>query len=96
MQIVQIGPYPISLERIQGGIEASVYGLVQELAKSHTVDVFDEPRLRDMDRVERYGNPSWPMLYMQIYAMKYPRLTQIVLSSIALIMRIAWKMNQAL
>ena len=54
--IVQIGPYPISPECIHGGVEASVYGLVQELAKNHIVDVFDIPRLGEKDRVERYGN----------------------------------------
>ena len=56
MIIIQIGPYPISPDCIHGGVEASVYGLVQELAKSHTVDVFDIPRLGEKDRVERYGN----------------------------------------
>ena len=56
MSIVQIGNYPISAECIQGGVEASVYGLVQELAKNHIVDVFDIPRLGEKDRVERYGN----------------------------------------
>lgn len=56
MNIIQVGPYPISPECIHGGVEASVYGLVQELAKSHTVDVFDIPRLGEKDRVERYGN----------------------------------------
>lgn len=56
MNIVQIGNYPISVECIHGGVEASVYGLVQELAKNHTVDVFDIPRIGGQDRVERYGN----------------------------------------
>lgn len=56
MTIVQIGSYPISPNCIQGGVEASVYGLVQELAKSHTVDVFDTPRIGEKDRVERVGN----------------------------------------
>lgn len=56
MTIVQIGPYPISPDCIHGGVEASVYGLVQELAKTHTVDVFDVPRIGEKDRVERYGN----------------------------------------
>ena len=56
MSIIQIGPYPISADCIHGGVEASVYGLVQELAKSHSVDVFDVPRIGGMDRVERYGN----------------------------------------
>lgn len=57
MNIVQIGNYPILAESIQGGVEASVFGLVQELIKSsHTVDVFDVPRIGEKDRVERYGN----------------------------------------
>lgn len=55
MNIVQIGTYPISADCIHGGVEASVYGLVQELAKNHTVEVFDIPRLGENDRVERYG-----------------------------------------
>lgn len=56
MKIIQIGPYPLSLNCIQGGVESSVYGLVQELAKSHIVDVFDIPRIGEKDRVERFGN----------------------------------------
>lgn len=56
MTVIQIGPYPISPDCIHGGVEASVYGLVQELAKNHIVDVFDIPRLGEKDRVERYGN----------------------------------------
>lgn len=56
MKIIQIGPYPLSPDCIQGGVEASVYGLVQELAKNHTVEVFDIPRLGENDRVERHGN----------------------------------------
>ena len=56
MSIIQIGQYPISPECIHGGVEASVYGLVQELAKTHIVDVFDIPRLGEKDLVERYGN----------------------------------------
>lgn len=56
MNIIQIGSYPISPDCIRGGVEASVYGLVQELAKNHIVDVFDIPRIGEKDRVERYGN----------------------------------------
>lgn len=56
MTVIQIGPYPISPDCIHGGVEASVYGLVQELAKDHIVDVFDVPRIGEKDRVERYGN----------------------------------------
>lgn len=56
MKIVQIGSYPKNPECIHGGIEASVYGLVQELAKTHIIDVFDMPRLGEKDKIERYGN----------------------------------------
>lgn len=56
MTIVQIGSYPISPVCIYGGVEASVYGLVQEIEKVHIVDVFDMPRIGEKDRVERYGN----------------------------------------
>lgn len=56
MNITQIGPYPLSPNCIHGGVEASVFGLVQELAKNHIVDVFDVPRIGEKDRVERYGN----------------------------------------
>lgn len=56
MKIIQIGPYPVSPECIHGGVEASVYGLAQALAKHNTVDVFDMPRIGEKDRVERYGN----------------------------------------
>lgn len=56
MSIVQIGTYPLSADCIQGGVEASVYGLAQELAKEHIVVVFDVPRIGEKDRVERYGN----------------------------------------
>jgi glycosyltransferase involved in cell wall biosynthesis len=56
MTIIQIGSYPLSPDCIHGGVEASVYGLVQELAKEHVVDVFDMPRIGEKDRVERYGN----------------------------------------
>lgn len=56
MKIVQIGPYPLSSDCIRGGVESSVFGLVQELAKNHIADVFDIPRLREKDRVERCDN----------------------------------------
>lgn len=62
--IIQIGPYPLSPDCIHGGVEASVYGLVQELsanrsslnAKRYVVDVFDVPRIGGKDSVERYDN----------------------------------------
>lgn len=56
LHIIQIGSYPLSPECIHGGVEASVYGLAQTLAKHHIVDVFDVPRIGEKDRVERYGN----------------------------------------
>lgn len=66
MKIIQIGPYPLSPDCIHGGVEASVYGLVKELAserlsnerlkEAHIVDVFDLPRIGEKDRVERFCN----------------------------------------
>lgn len=67
MKIIQIGPYPLSPDCIHGGVEASVFGLVKELAtpgveckvygvKEHIVEVFDLPRIGEKDRVERFGN----------------------------------------
>jgi glycosyltransferase involved in cell wall biosynthesis len=44
MKIIQIGPYPIDASCIKGGVEASVYGLSMELAKTHQVVVMDNPR----------------------------------------------------
>ena len=44
MRIIQIGAYPLSSDIIRGGIEASVYGLAQELGKANEVHVFDAPR----------------------------------------------------
>lgn len=56
MNIVQVGPYPLSAECIRGGVESSVFGLAKELARSHVVDVFDYPRLAGNDTVERQGS----------------------------------------
>ncbi|MBQ0025038.1 MAG: glycosyltransferase family 4 protein [Bacteroidales bacterium] len=66
MIIVQIGPFPVNSNCIHGGVESSVYGLAKELAKTHTVDVFDLPRLSGKNIVEyidgmtihRYMNPG--------------------------------------
>lgn len=44
MYIVQIGSYPLTPDKIKGGIEASVYGLTKELIKENNVIVFDMPR----------------------------------------------------
>ena len=65
MNIVQIGPYPISKDCIQGGVESSMYGLSQALSKKDNIYVIDYPRLDGEDKVEvdgditiyRYANP---------------------------------------
>jgi glycosyltransferase involved in cell wall biosynthesis len=44
MKIVQIATFPINSDQIKGGVEASVYGLATELAKTHEVAVIDLPR----------------------------------------------------
>lgn len=66
MKIIQIGSYPLSPDCINGGVEASVYGLAQALVEHNTIDVFDMPRIGGKDRVElsgsltihRYANPG--------------------------------------
>lgn len=55
MRIVQIGLYPVSSKCIQGGVEASVYGLAQELSKVHEVHAFDLPRINGECGVEKDG-----------------------------------------
>lgn len=44
MKIVQIGSYPLSPDYIQGGVEASVYGLSMELSMTNSLFVMDIPR----------------------------------------------------
>lgn len=44
MKIVQVGPYPLKVDLIHGGVEASVYGLSQQLSKNNQVSVIDIPR----------------------------------------------------
>ena len=56
MNIVKVGPYPLFADCIKGGVESSVFGLAQELANSHIVDVFDLPRIGGKDIVERKGS----------------------------------------
>lgn len=56
MFIVQIGSYPLSSAVIRGGVEASVYGLSQELGKSNDVHVFDNPRKGGVTSVDKDGN----------------------------------------
>lgn len=67
MNIIQVGPYPLSADCIRGGVESSVYGLAQTLARAgHSVEVFDFPRIGGKDSsetdglltVRRYANNS--------------------------------------
>ena len=44
MTIAQIGPFPLDVNCIKGGIESSVFGLAGALAESQRVEVFDFPR----------------------------------------------------
>lgn len=56
MIISIIGPYPLSSDCIHGGVESSVYGLVQALIRTgHTVAVFDFPRIGGKDTSEHNG-----------------------------------------
>ena len=55
MRIIQIGPYPLSRDCIQGGVEASVFGLAQEQARTSEVHAFDFPRIGGKDCVEQDG-----------------------------------------
>lgn len=50
--IVQIGPFPLSSNHIQGGVEASVFGLAKALGTMHEVHVFDTPRIGGSHIVE--------------------------------------------
>ena len=54
-RIVQIGPYPLSNNSGQGGVEASVIGLSYELSKEYEVHVFDVPRIGIEIGVEEDG-----------------------------------------
>jgi len=44
MKIIQVGIFPLDTSYIKGGVEASVYGLVREQAKTDKVYVIDLPR----------------------------------------------------
>ncbi len=56
MNIVVIGSYPLSADCIRGGVESSVFGLVQALFRAgHKVDVFDAPRIGGDDKCEQSG-----------------------------------------
>lgn len=56
MKIVQVGPFPIDINCIKGGVESSVYGLAVALSQEHEVVVIDIPRLGFTDSKERIGN----------------------------------------
>lgn len=57
MKIIQIGPFPLNINYPNGGVEASVYGLSNELAKTNQLFVFDIPRICfKEDRIEKEGN----------------------------------------
>ena len=55
MRIIQIGQFPLSPDIIRGGVESSIYGLASEQAKGHSVIVFDIPRFRGKDSIEKMG-----------------------------------------
>jgi len=57
MKIIQIGSYPINSKTIQGGVEASVYGLARMQAITDEVIVIDVPRSElKNDDVEKLGS----------------------------------------
>ena len=47
MKIIQIGTFPIDINVIKGGVEASIYGLTTELCKNHDVAVIDIPHFEN-------------------------------------------------
>ena len=55
MKIVQIGAFPVDTSLIRGGVEASVFGLALEQAKTSKVYVIDCPRLDIADSVEEFN-----------------------------------------
>lgn len=63
MKIVQVGQYPISADCIRGGVEASVFGLTQELVKQgHDIHVFDVPRMDSKDSIETPNITNGPRI----------------------------------
>ena len=56
MRIIQVGPYPVSVDCIRGGVESSVYGLSKALLNEHQVYAFDNPRLDGQDSIEQIDN----------------------------------------
>jgi glycosyltransferase involved in cell wall biosynthesis len=55
MRIIQIGSYPLSNDCIRGGVEASVYGLAQELGRGNEVHAFDLPRIGGTNEIALDG-----------------------------------------
>lgn len=51
MRIVHIGPYPVERGKVCGGVEASVFGLVQVQSRNHEVHVFDFPRIEGSEEI---------------------------------------------
>ena len=56
MKIIQVGPFPVSIDCIRGGVESSVYGLANTLSLEHHIHVFDLPRIAEQDREEICNN----------------------------------------
>jgi glycosyltransferase involved in cell wall biosynthesis len=57
MKIIQIGSFPTNSKTIQGGVEASVYGLARMQAMTNEVIVIDVPRHElKKDEVEKLGS----------------------------------------
>lgn len=56
MRIIQVGPYPVSVDCIRGGVESSVYGLAKALSNEYQVYAFDNPRLDGQDCIEQIDN----------------------------------------
>ena len=53
--IVQIGPFPQSIDCIRGGVEASIFGLAKAQNETHEVHAFDIPRIGVNYNVENLG-----------------------------------------
>ena len=64
-KIIIIGPYPVDANHIQGGVEASVYGLAKELSERCPVIVLDMPRNAAKDTAMNDGS-------LKVYRFKKP------------------------
>ena len=58
MKIIQIGQFPLRGSIASGGVEASIYGLASEQAKSNSVVVIDIPRIDGKDAIEEIDGLS--------------------------------------